>query len=82
MVSAKSEEKDTNNDETESYNEDVTKAFSTIDFGLGIGASYRLNMGLFFGARYTLGLSNINDFEGANFKNHNDVFQISAGYSF
>ncbi|NLN25622.1 MAG: PorT family protein [Bacteroidetes bacterium] len=59
---------------------DVKEKYKGIDFGLGIGAAYRLDMGLFFGARYNLGLSNINDISNATVKNN--VFQISVGYSF
>ncbi len=56
---------------------------SGIDFGVGFGASYRLPMGVFFGARYNLGLSNVNDGDFADDqKIHNNVFQLSAGYSF
>ncbi|WP_299336186.1 porin family protein [uncultured Psychroserpens sp.] len=62
---------------------DVKDEVSGIDFGVGLGASYRLESGLNFAARYNLGLSNINDFEGSdNFKNQNNVFQISVGYFF
>lgn len=53
---------------------------SSIDFGLGAGVSYRLPMGVFFGARYNHGLSNIND--SGDDKVNNSVFQLSAGYSF
>lgn len=69
-------------DEFESGDIDISDNTKGIDFGVALGASYRLNMGVFFGARYTLGLSNINDFEGSNVKNQNNVFQLSAGYSF
>ncbi|HLW30758.1 MAG TPA: porin family protein [Aequorivita sp.] len=56
---------------------------STIDFSLGAGASYRLPMGVFFGARYNFGLSNVYDGDNADDnKIHNNVFQLSAGYSF
>lgn len=61
---------------------DVSDQTKGVDFGVGLGASYRLNMGVFFSARYTLGLSNINDIDGSNVKNQNNVFQISTGYSF
>jgi len=53
----------------------------TIDFGLGIGAQYRLPIGLFFQARYVIGLSNINS-ETDDVKNQNSVFSISAGWFF
>lgn len=67
---------------TVSSEEDL-EDISSIDFSLGAGASYRLPMGVFFGARYNFGLSNVNDSNTAdNFKVHNNVFQLSAGYSF
>jgi opacity protein-like surface antigen len=56
---------------------------SSIDVSIGAGASYRLPMGLFFGARYNFGLGNVND--GADkddYKIHNNVLQVSVGYSF
>lgn len=67
---------------TVSSEEDLDN-ISSIDFSLGAGASYRLPMGVFFGARYNFGLSNVNDSDTAdNFKMRNNVFQLSAGYSF
>lgn len=63
--------------------EDDLDDASTVDFGLGAGASYRLPMGLFFTARYNFGLSNINDASDASDnKIHNRVAQLSVGYSF
>lgn len=56
--------------------------FSSIDFSMGVGASYRLDMGLFLGARYNFGFTNINDGAFSDSKLHNSVFQLSAGYSF
>ena len=61
---------------------DISDSVNSIDLGLAVGASYRLPMGVFFGARYTLGLSDINDINGYDGKNQNNVFQLSAGYSF
>ncbi|MDC7999792.1 porin family protein [Aequorivita todarodis] len=56
---------------------------STIDVSLGAGASYRLPMGLFLGARYNFGLSNVNDAaDKDDYKIHNNVLQLSVGYSF
>lgn len=62
-------------------NEDVKDELNTLDFAIGLGASYRLDMGVFFGLRYNLGLSNIHK-ESGDLKNRNNIFQISAGYSF
>jgi hypothetical protein len=54
-----------------------------IDFGVNLGVGYKLESGLNFGARYNLGLSNINDGEDSDdFKNQNSVFQLSVGYFF
>ena len=61
---------------------DVKDNLKTFDTALAFGASYRLNMGVFFSARYNLGLMNINDVDGSNVKNQSNVFQLSAGYSF
>jgi hypothetical protein len=66
---------------SESVEVDISDFVKSVDFGLGFGASYELDMGLFFTARYTLGLSNINDFEG-DFTNRNNVLQLSVGYFF
>lgn len=63
--------------------EDLKDSISGIDFGLGIGAGYKMESGLNFSARYNLGISNINDFEGSDdISNQNNVFQISVGYFF
>lgn len=63
----------------ESDLEDVSK----VDFSLGAGVSYRLPVGVFFGARYNFGLTNVNDGNNADDnKINNRVFQLSAGYSF
>ena len=63
--------------------EDVKDFVSGIDFGLGIGVGYKMDSGLNFAARYNLGLSNINDGEGSDdFKNQNNVIQLSVGYMF
>jgi len=62
---------------------DIKDEVSGIDFGFGFGAGYKMESGLNFSARYNLGLSNINDFEGSDdFSNQNNVFQISVGYFF
>lgn len=81
LVSAKGEIEVTGGGEAESEKEDIKEFYNTLDFGVGLGASYRLDMGVFFGVRYNLGLANINKDSG-NFKNQNNVFQISAGYTF
>lgn len=63
---------------------DFTKDF---DLGIAGGATYKLDMGIFFSLRFTKGLMNISksnpaeDYE-SNWKVQNNVFQISAGYLF
>jgi opacity protein-like surface antigen len=62
---------------------DISDEISSIDFGVNFGLGYKLENGLNFAARYNLGLSNVNDFEGSDdFKNQNSVIQFSVGYSF
>jgi len=69
--------------ESESETEDLKDYTSSIDFGFNFGLGYKLENGLNFGARYNLGLSNINDFEGSDdVKNQNAVFQVSVGFFF
>jgi len=59
--------------------------FKDVDFGLGVGLSYKIIPNLFVSGRYNLGLSNINndggDFE-SNGSNQNNVIQLSIGYLF
>ena len=62
---------------------DIKDRVNSVDFGLNFGFGYQLEQGVFFDARYSLGLSNINDFEGSDdFEDSNSVFQISLGYKF
>ena len=77
--------------------EDIKRGTNSIDFGLGIGASYFLGNGFFVGARYNFGLSNIGkdftdvqvDEDGETTTTQlkadnikNGVIQISVGYKF
>ncbi|MBT8265777.1 MAG: PorT family protein [Bacteroidia bacterium] len=64
---------------------DVKDFVKSTDFGVNIGVGYELANGLNFGARYNLGLSDLNDDpdlsdEGVKWKN--SVIQISIGYLF
>ena len=70
---------------------DLNDEISNFDFGLGIGAEYRLDLGIFVQLRYVIGVSNVNEKEGVvlgyhrtsnDVKSTNNVLQISAGYSF
>jgi hypothetical protein len=60
--------------------DEVDEFTKSIDFGLGFGAGYELTNGLFFDARYNLGLSNISDFDGVEFGNSG--LQVGLGYRF
>jgi hypothetical protein len=53
----------------------------TIDFGLNAGLNYELNNGVFFQARYNLGLTDIG-FYGENKRASNAVIQFSIGKLF
>lgn len=60
---------------------DVKDGLNTVDFGLGFGVSYNFNDGLFAGARYNFGLTDLaknNEYEAVK----NSVIQISVGYRF
>lgn len=61
---------------------DVKDNFKKLDFAANVGLGYKLENGLNFGARYNLGLSNINDVEGISDKYKNGVIQVSFGYFF
>lgn len=67
--------------------DDIKDQFKSFDAAFAIGASYRLDMGVFFSLRYNKGLLNVNeDFEENgvtySYKNQSNVFQVSAGYTF
>ncbi|WP_461532286.1 outer membrane beta-barrel protein [Sinomicrobium sp.] len=64
-----------------------TEGFKKTNFGLNIGAGYELAGGIFFDARYTIGVSDIADLDGydtggydLSVKTRN--FQIGFGYRF
>lgn len=90
LVSAKDELEISGGDNSGSSDEDIKEYLNTLDIGFGLGAAYRLNNGIFFSARYVLGITDIikdqdsdfgdGDFE--KFKQHNNVIQLSLGYSF
>ena len=68
---------------------DISDSIKSTDFGILLGAGYKMPMGLTIDARYNLGLSNI--YDGAtdevgglssNDKLKNGVFQVGLGYQF
>ena len=69
--------------ESESETMDIKDEVKGMDFGLAVGLGYKLNMGLFFDARYNLGLTNIWDYEDEeDFSQKNNVIQLSVGFMF
>lgn len=62
--------------------EDIKDYYKSFDAAIGIGATYRLNMGVFFSLRYNKGLLDVNDIDDYSGSNQSNVFQVSAGYSF
>ncbi|WP_106793891.1 porin family protein [Aquimarina sp. Aq78] len=65
---------------TKGGTKDYKDLFKTTDFGMNFGLGYKLDNGLYFSARYNLGLTDINNIDGISDKNKNGVFQLSIGY--
>lgn len=59
--------------------EDIKDKLKKIDVGVGFGLGYKLSAGLFFDARYNLGLLDIAE---TAFDNSNSVIQLSVGFLF
>src|SRR5690606_9650619 len=57
---------------------DTKDAYKSIDFGLGVGLAYDMPMGLFVGARYNLGLSDIRENTNVGDTTKNGVIQVSV----
>ena len=63
--------------------EDISEFVKDFDFGVNVGVGYKMESGLNFGARYSLGLANIWDGEESDdFTNHNSVMQVFLGFFF
>jgi hypothetical protein len=62
------------------FDEDFKDYIKGTDFAFNVGAGYKLDGGLFFNARYSLGISNISEDDNSDAKN--GVFQFSVGYFF
>lgn len=87
LLSAKNEYKETETIDgvstSESETDDLKEYVNSLDFGLNIGLGYKMESGLNFGARYNLGLANINkDDDGDDEKLNHSVFQLSVGFMF
>ena len=68
----------------ESGTEDIKDDVKGIDFGVNLGVGYKTESGLNFGARYNLGLSDINDTDDVegDFSIKNSVIQAYVGFFF
>ncbi len=62
--------------------EDIKDEFESIDFGVGFGLGYKMDMGLFFDARYVLGMINVAKEIDDDEYVKNNVIQLSIGYKF
>ncbi|MGC6524498.1 MAG: porin family protein [Flavobacteriaceae bacterium] len=59
---------------------DIKDSLKSTDFALNLGAGYKLDSGLNFGLRYSMGLTDVYDFDTDGFKH--SVLQLSVGYNF
>lgn len=63
--------------------ESMKSEVSSVDFGVNFGLGYELPVGVFFDARYNLGITKVNSESFDSMKNiKNSVFQLSVGYKF
>ncbi|MBT8259479.1 MAG: PorT family protein [Bacteroidia bacterium] len=65
----------------DSGTDDIKEFFKGTDFAVAVGASYKMASGLFFGARYNIGVTDIWDVD-SGISNQTSVFQFSLGYLF
>jgi hypothetical protein len=82
LLSGKSKYESTYGGETDSGEQDIKDSSKSFDFGLNFGASFDVAENIMIGARYNLGLSNINDDDGDDDTAQNAVFSLSLGYRF
>jgi len=65
---------------------EIKRYLKSMDIALGFGAGYELPSGLFFDARYNMGLTDLNDFPAGSgvedFKVTQNSFNIGLGYRF
>ena len=63
-----------------SQTDDLKDALKSTDFALNLGAGYKLDSGLNFGLRYSIGMTDVPDADSDGFKH--SVLQLSVGYNF
>lgn len=66
----------------EGENFDISDELEKMDLGIGAGAGYEFENGIFFNARYVYGMSNIVRDLGQDDWIKNNVLQFSTGYRF
>lgn len=59
---------------------DIKDSLKSTDFALNLGAGYKLDSGLNFGLRYSMGLTDVPDGDSDGFKH--SVLQLSVGFNF
>ena len=59
---------------------DIKDLLKSTDFALNLGAGYKLDSGLNFGLRYSMGLTDVPDADTDGFKH--SVLQLSVGFNF
>ena len=74
-------------DDYDGGEDDIKDLLKSTDFGVNFGLGYTLDNGLFFSARYNLGLTDNLDVDGGEFEAEgaeykNSVVQLSVGYFF
>jgi len=65
----------------ESEDFDIDEGYNSLDYGINVGLSYTLDMGVMFGARYYYGIADIDD-TSDDIDEKNSVIQLSVGYKF
>ena len=80
LATANAESKGTVGGVTQELDADIKDQTNSVDFGLGVGASFNLDSGLFIGARYNLGLAKLDKDGDGDVKN--GVIQVGVGYKF
>ena len=59
-----------------------TEGLNSVNFGLGFGAAYEIEGGLFFDARYNMGISDLTDSGSDGVELTTNTFQVGLGYRF
>ena len=80
LLSAESETEVSGGGISETEEVDFKDDLKSTDFALNLGAGYKLDSGLNFGLRYSMGLTDVPDEGSSDFKH--SVLQLSVGYSF